>query len=480
MPDLTTQITEAKTNGYSDAEIIGYLGSARADLAPKLKEAQTSGYEPGEILEFLRSQPPPARLVAPPPERVVLPGSRKDLGGGRYEYQEMTPPHGTLSPLLPPGLTRGGPAAAPPGPVDYAATAPAGGFPVALPPGLPSPPPPEFSTVNVYRDKATGKETATPVPAPGLDYLPPTQQYVTDIRTGEKRPVTPYGESALDFPYTAGKHFVDGAAALTEPLEAGARDQSQTLRARAEAARTGKFDIPVTTQTDAMRRSAARGATHLITGAFDAAQPLILASGVTAPVGTLMTLFAAGLSEEAVRRALKALDTPEEYSELAGAIAGVVGAHAGALFSYVKNAAFRRMVKSILQTRLNNQFRASEAKRRADRMTYEAQTSGARPVPEQLVAPVVETQPPPPAEPVPGQPELMPDGTRKWATGTHNGHTYPMQAKFMDGSDVTVMGPAYPDHEGGVDPDQLFVRRPNGESFLTTRRNIYRLALLGR
>jgi N12 class adenine-specific DNA methylase len=62
--------------------------------------------------------------------------------------------------------------------------------------------------------------------------------------------------------------------------------------------------------------------------------------------------------------------------------------------------------------------------------------------------------------------ELMSDGTRKWAHGTFNGISYPVQG-LMDGQPVTVLGPAYPDGPGGVDPKQLMVQKPD-ERVITT------------
>jgi hypothetical protein len=61
----------------------------------------------------------------------------------------------------------------------------------------------------------------------------------------------------------------------------------------------------------------------------------------------------------------------------------------------------------------------------------------------------------------------MSDGSRKWISGTFDGHDYPLCGKDWRGRNVTVMGPAYPDNAFGVDPNQLYVIAANGEAFLT-------------
>lgn len=53
--DIQSQINDARSHGYTDDEIVGYLGKSHADLAPKITEAQSSGYKAGEILDHLAS-----------------------------------------------------------------------------------------------------------------------------------------------------------------------------------------------------------------------------------------------------------------------------------------------------------------------------------------------------------------------------------------------------------------------------------------
>lgn len=55
---LASQIDEARKQGYSDDEVISYLGTSHADLAPKIKEAKASGYGAGDILSHLSASAP--------------------------------------------------------------------------------------------------------------------------------------------------------------------------------------------------------------------------------------------------------------------------------------------------------------------------------------------------------------------------------------------------------------------------------------
>lgn len=60
---LAGQIDEARKHGYSDDDIVGYLGKKRTDLAPKFAEAKRSGYASKDVLDHLakaHSQPPGA------------------------------------------------------------------------------------------------------------------------------------------------------------------------------------------------------------------------------------------------------------------------------------------------------------------------------------------------------------------------------------------------------------------------------------
>lgn len=62
MADFAAQINEARQNGHTDDEILGYL-SSRPELGPKIKEAQGSGYGAADILGHLsksvQASPPP-------------------------------------------------------------------------------------------------------------------------------------------------------------------------------------------------------------------------------------------------------------------------------------------------------------------------------------------------------------------------------------------------------------------------------------
>lgn len=58
MADLNAQINEARQHGYSDDDILSYLGQSRADLVPKIKEAQSHGYAASDIVGYLGGSAP--------------------------------------------------------------------------------------------------------------------------------------------------------------------------------------------------------------------------------------------------------------------------------------------------------------------------------------------------------------------------------------------------------------------------------------
>lgn len=63
MADLAQQISEARQHGYSDDDIVGYLGSSHPELAPKIQEAQTHGYGSADIIGHLAQTPPESKSV---------------------------------------------------------------------------------------------------------------------------------------------------------------------------------------------------------------------------------------------------------------------------------------------------------------------------------------------------------------------------------------------------------------------------------
>lgn len=83
MSDFSSQINEARQQGYSDDEILGHLAS-RPDLAPKIKEAQDNGYQPAEILGHLAPAPgqviPTAGTTGPIGTQTPHPGFFETLG----------------------------------------------------------------------------------------------------------------------------------------------------------------------------------------------------------------------------------------------------------------------------------------------------------------------------------------------------------------------------------------------------------------
>jgi len=65
MPDLSAQISEARAQGYNDAQIAGYLAQNRADLAPKITEALHAGHSAADVVNYLGvSRPSPAAPAA--------------------------------------------------------------------------------------------------------------------------------------------------------------------------------------------------------------------------------------------------------------------------------------------------------------------------------------------------------------------------------------------------------------------------------
>jgi hypothetical protein len=55
--DLTSQIQQARSAGYSDDDIAAFLAQKRPDLAPKITTARSHGYNSGEIIAFLSNAP---------------------------------------------------------------------------------------------------------------------------------------------------------------------------------------------------------------------------------------------------------------------------------------------------------------------------------------------------------------------------------------------------------------------------------------
>src|ERR1700722_5453843 len=100
--DLSNQINEARQNGYSDDEIVGYLTS-RPELSSKIKEAQSHGYGASDIINHLAKSSHPntpgpwaSGYGAPPPTH----GFWSTLGGdiGSLPHMGATVAH-ALSPI---------------------------------------------------------------------------------------------------------------------------------------------------------------------------------------------------------------------------------------------------------------------------------------------------------------------------------------------------------------------------------------------
>jgi hypothetical protein len=56
--NLISQVREARQNGCSDDQILGYLSKTRSDLAPKIAEAKQNGYGASDIVTYLGSGAP--------------------------------------------------------------------------------------------------------------------------------------------------------------------------------------------------------------------------------------------------------------------------------------------------------------------------------------------------------------------------------------------------------------------------------------
>lgn len=110
-----TQVQEARSHGYTDDQILGYLSEKKPDLSPKIQEATREGYKPGEILDHLSSgtqqQPVSTPQQEDPGFLSNLVTSAKNAATGAV--QSLAHPVDTakalvetLSPLTPGGLAR--------------------------------------------------------------------------------------------------------------------------------------------------------------------------------------------------------------------------------------------------------------------------------------------------------------------------------------------------------------------------------------
>lgn len=225
---------------------------------------------------------------------------------------------------------------------------------------------PDEVTPVTTKPKFTGQELGTPGPAkPRLpaELESPEQAQarrqqsgaVTSLNTRTGKTYTGEGEapgpfSVLDAPVRGGQEMIRGVEQAAEP----------GLRAKA------------------------RGATSVISGAMEATSPLMAGTAIAAPLHTALALGVGALSQETTEALLDSLTTeddsgdfkdtggrkklvPEEYTKLAGILAGLVGAKYGAdIPGLIKDAAFRANVKRILQDKLNEDYRARTAAEKAD------------------------------------------------------------------------------------------------------------------
>ena len=159
---------------------------------------------------------------------------------------------------------------------------------------------------------------------------------------------------------TGKKYYGDGSLAGTpfSTLDAPVEGVKQIISGVEQAAEPGV-------------RAKAGGAATAIGGALKVTEPLMVGTGLAAPIESAIALGTASLTQAGVEALMKKLDAPEEYTALASVLSGLVGASAGVhltgLPGMLRNAAFRAKVKSILQDRLNAEYRAREAAERAAR-----------------------------------------------------------------------------------------------------------------
>ena len=152
----------------------------------------------------------------------------------------------------------------------------------------------------------------SPLPV-ALTAVPPGMTRVVNQRTGE----------AKDFPSNRlSRSTVSGATSISEGI---ARAAEPNLREKAG------------------------GAHQIISGALEAASPMIVPSLVAAPARTVATVGAAVLSQAAVEKGLSHLGLPKEYAQVAGDLAGII---AGSV-AHKSAGGIKNVVEPLLRERLS-------------------------------------------------------------------------------------------------------------------------------
>lgn len=204
---LNSQIGTARKAGYSDDEILDYLGQSKPDMGGKIKLARDSGYSAAQIMAHLSGEQSGAAPV---------PGMER-LGG--------------------------------------------------TPPPAPTPPTPE-----------------------GLSNI--------DQDTGMRAPRFPHAQT------------VDSSTLPPAPYDFEAKGAQKVAEGVAQAGQPGL-------------RAKAGGVSKVLRGAGQMAAPMMIPAAVTAPLATTAGLATGSIAGAGTEAGLKAVGVPEEYSELAGDVAGV-------------------------------------------------------------------------------------------------------------------------------------------------------------
>lgn len=71
---MRSQIKQARSEGYSDPEILNYLSSKKTDLNSQIESAKAEGYSESEVLDFLAKEPGKLRSLLSAPVKGIAKG----------------------------------------------------------------------------------------------------------------------------------------------------------------------------------------------------------------------------------------------------------------------------------------------------------------------------------------------------------------------------------------------------------------------
>lgn len=167
---------------------------------------------------------------------------------------------------------------------------------VGEPPGIPAPPLPEGLKSDAQLDAE--------------------RPWNINAKTGERYQTPRAGQvPILDSLVTGPRKIIQGVEQMAAPAAASMYDASLT--------ETGQPPLTDGQMTPELGRQGAAGASKAIGGVFETAQPLMVGSGITAPLKTAATLGIGYATQKGVSEGLKQAGVAPEYSELAGDIAGI-------------------------------------------------------------------------------------------------------------------------------------------------------------